>query len=367
MKKFLKIFIPIIAVVLIALAALFFWLNKGGNNNGDAAYVMSVKDINYASGSYSVDRFSAIIESQQTVDFKKNNNRDILEVVVKEGDNVQNGDVLFRYDVRSSENSIAEANLEIEGLNSELAIYRQNNTTENQILARQTEIAIQKKQVEIASYQQEIANAEVVSTLAGVVKEVNEDGVGLDGAEAPIVKVMEKGDFRVKGKVDEQLISLITVGDPVIVRSRIDENKTWTGKITKIETEPQSNEDNNNYFYDGGSSEKASSYPFYVALDNNEGLMLGQHVFVEPDNGTEVNLSGIWLMSDYIIQDGDRYYVYVAENNKLVKREIRVGIINEELYITEITNGLDENDLIAWPDDSYTEGMPAINLSEERE
>lgn len=51
------------------------------------------------------------------------------------------------------------------------------------------------------------------------------------------------------------------------------------------------NNSSNNMMY-GMSSEEASqntstSYPFYVELESSEGLLLGQHVYIEQDNGLE--------------------------------------------------------------------------------
>ena len=48
----------------------------------------------------------------------------------------------------------------------------------------------------------------------------------------------------------------------------------------------------------------SSTYPFYVNLDSSEGLMLGQHVYIEPDEGQDEKKSGIWL-NDYFIVDAD--------------------------------------------------------------
>ena len=365
MKKVLKIVIPILLVLSAVGAGIFFWMRNSNSAGGEVAYGTKVSSVNYASNAGSVNRFSGVVESQQTIDFKKNSNREIEEIYVNVGDIVQKDAPLFRYDVRSSQNSIEEAYLDIEGLNSELAIYRSSNTTENQIYARQTEIAIQKKQAEIASFQQEIDNANVLATLSGIVKEVNEEGVNSDGMEAPIVRIMEIGEYRVKGKIDEQLFGIINVGDEVLVRSRVDESLSWRGKVSKIDTEPQKQEEN--YYGGGENTEKASSYPFYVSLDNTDGLMLGQHVLIEPSYETDISLTGIWVISDYLIEEDGTYYAYVAENNKLVKREIRVGEINEELFITEITAGLEDDDLIVWPEDGLVEGMQVINMSEARE
>ncbi|MFR3882713.1 MAG: hypothetical protein ACLTX6_10760 [Lachnospiraceae bacterium] len=37
----------------------------------------------------------------------------------------------------------------------------------------------------------------------------------------------------------------------------------------------------------GDSQTSSTTYPFYVELQSSEGLMLGQHVYIEPDEGQE--------------------------------------------------------------------------------
>ena len=358
MKKGLKI-----ALILLVIAALgvgaYFYLGRNAAKSDEVAYVTPVRMINIASGSSSNNRFSGVVESQQTVAFKKDGNREIEEIYVVEGQEVEEGTALFRYEVRSAENNIAQANLDIEEKNQELAIYRQSATTQSQILARQIEIEIRKIQNDIAGYQQEIDNAQVLSTLKGVVKQVNGDPD--DPNTTPIVEVMEVGDYRVKSSIDEQAIWSINVGDPITVRSRVDEQQTWSGTISKIENEPNSDQQND-YYFNGGGSEKASTYPFYVSLDSIEGLILGQHVFVELAQGNP-GLTGIWIMPDMIVQDSDRNYVWVSENGKLKKRDVELGDINEEYYAVEIKSGLENSDAIAWPDDTLKEGMTTIDSS----
>lgn len=137
----------------------------------------------------------------------------------------------------------------------------------------------------------QIENSTVLSTIDGIIKEVNKDG-GTDesGNQKPLVSITQTTDFRVKGSISE--MGTISEGTSVIVRSRVNEDQIYKGTVTKVETEPQSNSNNN--FYGADSGESASKYPFYVSLDNNKGLMLGQHVYIEADNGqsTKKKVSG---------------------------------------------------------------------------
>ena len=98
----------------------------------------------------------------------------------------------------------------------------------------------------------------------------------------------------------------------MIVRSRVDDS-TWTGKVTKIDLEHPDNGSSNDYY--GNSGTTATKYPFYISLDSTDGLMLGQHVYVEADYGQGDVKEGLWLDEYYIMQEDDGAYVW-AENAK---------------------------------------------------
>ncbi|MBR4163027.1 MAG: hypothetical protein IKR11_05845, partial [Solobacterium sp.] len=120
--------------------------------------------------------------------------------------------------------------------------------------------------------------------------------------------------------------------------------------------------DNNNNYYGGESGERSSSYPFYVALDSAEGLMLGQHVFIEPDYGQGAVKEGIWLDGGYIVfeEDGSTYVWAANSRNRLEKRKVELGEMDEETFSYQVVSGLNENDMIAWPDETLQEGMSVI-------
>ena len=99
----------------------------------------------------------------------------------------------------------------------------------------------------------------------------------------------------------------------------------------------------------------SSSYPFYVELESSEGLMLGQHVFVEPDTG-QGEREGIWLDEAFIMDiDGDPYVLAENSKGKLKKRPVKLGDYDEEMMQDEITSGLNKKDRIAIPQESEEE------------
>ncbi len=370
MKKKTKIIILISVCILITIIGIYFLFPKG-NNSGNI-YVQKVSTI--IGSSYTENRYSGVVESSETVDINQDGNKSITEMYVEVGQKVRKGDKLFSYDTTEASNSIAQKKLDIEAQNNEIAA--QNNTIEDykaelnkggdkvEIQARineasyairQAQNTIKATQTEIDQLNKQIENSTVLSTIDGIIKEVNREG-GTDesGNKKPLVSITQTSDFRVKGSISE--MGSISEGTNVIVRSRINEDQIYKGTVTKVETDPQSNSNNN--FSRADSGESASKYPFYVSLDNNKGLKLGQHVYIEVDNGQSTKKKGIWLDASFIVSDDNgNSYVWVSERGKLKKRKVELGKSDEETHTTKIKSGLSEDDYIAWADDSYSEGM----------
>ena len=90
-----------------------------------------------------------------------------------------------------------------------------------------------------------------------------------------------------------------------------------------------------------GDTQSASKYPFYVDLDSVDGLILGQHVYIELDQGQEEVKEGLWLYGSYIVQDEDTPYVWAAnEKDRLEKRYIELGEYDADMDEYEIVSGL---------------------------
>lgn len=370
MNKKTKIIILISACLLIVVIGIYFLFSKGNNNQN--IYVQKVSTI--IGSSYTENRYSGVVESSETVDINQDGNKSITDMYVEAGQKVSKGDKLFSYDTTEASNSIAQKKLDIEAQNNE--IQAQNNTiadykaelnkggdkveiqariNDASFAIRQAQNTIKATQTEIDQLNKQIENSTVLSTIDGIIKEVNKDG-GTDesGNQKPLVSITQTTDFRVKGSISE--MGTISEGTSVIVRSRVNEDQIYKGTVTKVETDPQSNSNNN--FNGADSSESASKYPFYVSLDNNKGLMLGQHVYIEADNGQSTKKKGIWLDASFIVSDDNgNSYVWVSERGKLKKRKVELGKTDEETFATKIKSGLSVDDYIAWADDSYSEGM----------
>ena len=190
--------------------------------------------------------------------------------------------------------------------------------------------------------------------MAGRVQSINESGTDSQGNPAAYITIQQAGAYRVKGTIGELQQGAISEGDRIKLTSRLDSSKTWLGTVTLVDYENPVKNENNNYISSSDSGESASKYPFYVELDSIDGLIMGQHLYMERYVEGE-DASGVIVSSAYICYEDDGSAYVWAENSrsKLEKRSITLGDYNENTDNYQVADGLSETDYIAFPDEQY--------------
>lgn len=401
MKKRVIIIGGVVAAACLLGAGAWHFLKGKGKSSENVAYVTTVGSLTGEDVSGTQNRYAGVVEPQKTVEVKLDSGRAIQQLMVEEGQSVKAGDSLFSYDVSSGEEELATAKLELERLKTEAVSYQEqiNTYQREKEKAPQEEqlsytIQIQSAQMDLKKneYDQKSKAAEieklekvsdspvVTSEIDGIVKTINKDAMG-SGGDSPdsdssgdstaFITILGTGNYRVKGKVNEQNRNSIMEGSPVIIRSRVDPTVTWKGSMGEVDTEhPDSGGDDgasSMMMTDGGEDTQtsSSSYPFYVNLDFTEGLMLGQHVYIEMDYGQEDQKKGLWLGEFYILDADGKAYVWASDGqDRLEKRAVTLGDYDQELGEYEIVKGLTKEDCIAFPSEDLTEGM-AVEISDQ--
>ena len=369
MKKVIGILIAMILVFAIGGAGYFYIAPLFANSEEEAdenkIYVQNVDEI--VNGfSFTSNRYSGVVETQELVKVDSDSDKKIKTTYVKEGDAVKTGDKLFEYDIddmkiqldenklgiAQAENNIKDYNAQIDALEKEkktLSVNKQLSIT-NQIEGLKLDVKkaeYSKESLEKSNKKLEIAvkNAVVKSTTNGTVKTVN------DPTTDSYITIASDGDFRIKAMVSELNVTDFIEGEDMIIRSRIDEDMIWTGKVTSVDTAKPTTE---NSMYSG---ETTTKYPVYISIDNTDGLLIGQHVTVEENMGEELN-PGLWLDEGYILDADSNPYVWKDSKNATIEKcYVELGEYDEDLGKYEITSGLTEDDFIAYPEDRVTEGM----------
>lgn len=374
------------AAFVLALVMLMTCMAGCGKVEGEA----SVQSVSMICGLGSVglaDRFAGIVSPLGETKIKKDDSMAVSDIRVKVGDTVKEGDVLFTYDLSEARSNLEMAQLELEQLNATLedqkaevdriqklmdetyddATKRQYSldlrTAKVNVLTTQGNIATKKKDIE--KLKTSTKNAAVTSPVNGEVQSINADGsTDNNGNALPFMTVVETGGFRVKGYVNENNASVLTQGTAVVIRSRVSD-QTWKGSIDSIDW---NNAQQTRSDYGDSDTAMSSKYPFYVKLEGKgDGLLMGQHVYIEPDYGQEdeTDANAINLPS-YFINDADGNPWVWAKNSKdkLEKRNLKLGEYNGETDTYPVLDGLTAEDYIAFPDDSLKAGMACITYDD---
>ena len=385
MKK-KTVIIVVCTVVVLAVAAFLLWRHFGTSaDDGSGVYVQSAAEVNmYTAPSGTV--FAGVVESQESVTVDPQSGKKVAQLLVKEGDTVTEGQALFRYDTDAIKLDIQQAELDLE-LNEqsieqlkeeieELYFYADKSTPEGQVNAariQQMEVEVstleyqqKQKKNELTRLQASLKDDTVKAPIAGTVQDVNEDaaegngGYDMNGNPLHYITLTASGDFRIKGSISEQFIMELWEGQAIVIRSRVNDD-TWAGTISRIDTsQPEQND--NYYYYDGGNG--ASKYAFYVEPENAEGLMMGQHVTLSPDYGAGDMAEGLWLSSGWFVfaEDGSATVWKQGSGSRLSAQKVTLGEYNENYDCYRVSEGLTEEDYIAWPSEECCEGSKTTTV-----
>lgn len=357
---------------------------------GEESEKVSVQSVSMLMGSETgrINRYGGLVVSQNETEIQRDDTKTIEELLVSVGDAVSEGQVLFTYDKENLSLTIQKAELEVEQAKNQISAYgdqieelekerskaasadKLSYTIQIQSLEldrREAEYNLKVKETELENMKHTLESNEVKSPVSGRVKSLNENG-GMDqyGNALPFMTIVESGSFRIKGTINENNRMDLMEGMPVIIRSRTDLSQCWNGVVEMINWEAPESGNSDGYFY-GVADEMATSskYPFYITLDSSEGLILGQHVYIEPDYGQGEN-TGVWLDDGYLVNEGGQTFVWAASSSSVLeKRAVTVGEHDDAQGKTEITEGLAVTDYVAWPDSGLKEGMGLVYYDED--
>lgn len=353
-------------------------------------YVQKVSDLAQMGGMGAADRFSGIVVSESVTEIKRDSEKTVETLLVKQGDDVVEDQPLFSYDTDELQLALDKQRLELEQLESSIENYKTQieqlekdrekaNSKDkleytlqiqtNQIDLKEAELKLKTKQSEIQKSEHLLNNAVVISPVAGRVTEICEEGTDDRGNPKPYITIQKTGSYRVKGVLNEMQRGSIMEGDTVRMESRLNPEEFWTGTITLVDYENPTQSTGSRYV-DSSSDEMSSSsrYPFYVELDSFEGMLLGQHVYITIDAGEAPVLEGVLLSSSFLCyeEDGSTYVWADDGHGKLEKRVVELGEYDGASDRYRIASGLTEEDFVAFPEEELCkEGAPTTKTSTE--
>ena len=360
-------------VICIALALSLLLVLSGCGGKSSGVYVQSVKTLAGYGGIAPGDRFGGIVVSENVAEINKDSDKTIGELFVREGDDVTEGQELFTYDTDQLQLTLDKQKLELEQLQISIESYGEqiadlektrDRVYESQKLQytiqiqslqldlKEAELKLKAKETEVAQSENILQNATVFAPVSGRVQSISENGTDNYGNPLPYITIQQAGSYRIKGVLGELQRGGIMEGDRIRIISRTDDSVFWLGTVSLVDYESPYQGSPNDMYYGTQTDEMSSSsrYPFYVELDSTEGLLLGQHVYMEKYVETEMP-TGVSIPSSFICYDEDgSNYVWAENSGKLERRTVVLGDYNMMLDTYQVLEGLTEEDYIAFPD-----------------
>ena len=359
--------------LILALAAVLVLSLAGCGGEEAGVYVQKVGQLSGQSGLVAGDRFAGLVVSENVAEIRKDEDKAVDELLVKAGDDVTAGQTLFTYDTAQLQLNLDKQKLELQQLEASIENYirqikelekERNNAPAGdkfqytvqiqtaQLDQQEAELNLEAKKTQVAQAEAILENAAVVSPVDGRVQAVNENGYDNYGNPLPYITIQQTGSFRVKGILGELQMGSIMEGTRLKITSRTDESQFWAGTVTFIDYENPSQGSSMDMYYGATVDEmtSASSYPFYITPDSTEGLLLGQHVYLELETAGPV-FDGVMLSSAFLCYEEDgSAYVWADKRGKLEKRTVTLGEYDMMTDSYQILSGLTEDDYIAFPD-----------------
>ena len=321
------------------------------------------------------ERYAGVVVSENVVEITRDSSKRIDELYVAVGQEVKAGDKLFSYDSDEVELALEKTQLEVEKMTNEQVTYTEQleklekklkntwNETDKVRLTleintlkttmMENEYNLKSKDKEIANLQEMLSNIDITAPVDGTIRKVDEEG-----QTGSYITIQQSGAYRVQGMINEMSMGGgLMPGCRVQVFSRVSDD-TWMGTVTAINTS-ESSQNNGDMWNNYGvvdSMTLSSSYVFDVELDNVEGLLLGQHVYIELYL-EQMPMEGVWIPESFIMDLGMNEETFEmtgavwAENasGKLERRAVTLGMYDGMTGCYEILTGITAEDYLADP------------------
>ena len=204
---------------------------------------------------------------------------------------------------------------------------------------------MQSEQAELG-YQQaldSLKNANITSPTSGVVSQININQGEMASVAQPSLIILDTSKMYVEINVAESDISSISIGQKVKI------DIASIGEMSEGEVEVIS----------PAPDERTQLYSVKLSIkDAPEHIKSGMFVKVNLNINSKENI--IAVKSEAVLEDGIKNYVYIVEEDKAVRRDVKIGIESNEY--TEIIEGIKKDEQLLVKGQNYVEDGSLVKI-----
>lgn len=330
----------IIAVVILSAIVVFFLVRAKRTSDKTTLYSekatvkeKTIKELVSASGK---------ISAEKQAQLKFQTSGQLAKVLIKEGDFVEQGQLIAQLDTRELEMKLKKY------LNSYLATRwdfeeDKNDTYKDKVLTDTIKRILEKNQfnlnssildVEIADLTLKFSN--LTTPISGIVTSVEapQAGVNVTPTSATFT-IVDYNDISFKIDVDEVNIGKVELGQPVTIKLDAYPDEEFWGMVSFIG------------FTSTITSSGSTAFPVKIKFPANDSLKFKIGMNGDAEIETKKIEHTLVIPTPFLFEEKSKYYVYLLNNHKLVKQDVKIGLETDDEV--EIVSGLKKGQTVAIP------------------
>lgn len=387
MKKKVMIVLSVVLVITVCVIAVLLMTEKKKVNAKEP--VLTDNLVSDFDTKTEATTLSGKVYANSSQKIKLADNREVENVLVKEGDSVEVGQDLFTYKDLEGENSLKEAELIVaekqkllensqSTSNMEWSIYnamkKQADVDKTELYQQQMKAQMATNEINSAELSLEVAQSTYNSTkqkfderivkskVKGTVKVIDNDKLQPSTNDAGnFMELLDESTLFVKGEISEFDIDTMTLGQRVAIIDRKNPKNTWEGQVTKLAH--MASEDNQEADSKETENPNLSKYPFTIKLNPAETYpIIGSHVYaqlLEEEDSTIVKVPSAYIITENGGKDDKSVHKYIwkSVDKKILKQEVKINETQSDSKIVSVKEGLSKKDKVVLPQPELKEGM----------
>ena len=264
-------------------------------------------------------KYSGKVEAETVANASPSMSGKIEKLFVKEGDHVKVGDLLVKLD----QTQLEQTRIQFE--NAEKNYLRMQKLLESDAIDKQTFDEVQAGYNVIkSSYEFMLDNIEMKAPISGIVTYLyKKEGEKFDSMLDPfLIRIVNSSKFKAKLQVSDKDINKLKKGQKAIITVD-NSDEEFNGLVSYISPE---------------ADMMSGTFPIEISI-NNDSNLLKHNQFARIDLITQSSSNTIIIPQESVLKSS---YVFVAVSGIAEKREVTLGIGNEEEI--EVKKGIAEGE-----------------------
>jgi membrane fusion protein, multidrug efflux system len=330
MKKIIIIVITfaLLAFIVFRLSINYKKINANKNVNTDLTSVsVNVSSVSKMAIDNSL-QLTGYMEANSEINIAAEAQGTITSLNAELGQEKSKGSIIATIDDKLKKLAVQTASISVAKLKKDLEryknLYQGGTITEQQLNEAQNSYNNSKIQLEQAEKQ--LSDATIKSPISGIViKKLIEKGEYVN-IGAPIATIVDISKLKIKLNVSEANVYQLKLNNKAIITTDVYPEVTFEGNISFISSQ----------------GDDSHNYPVEIVIPNNSKYPLKSGTFANVLIKLPVAAEALYIPRESLLGSITDAEVYVAENNKAIRKKIVVGSGNDK-YI-KVISGLKEGE-----------------------